>query len=138
MIRTQRHTLRTEGRDQMQDLTPLVEQAITASACRAGIVTVFVAHATAAVAISEFEPGLMHDIHATLDAIAPARPDYRHNTLNHDDNAHSHLRSTVIGPSLTIPFDDGILVLGTWQRVVLLDFDTHARSRTVVIQVIGE
>lgn len=138
MIRTERFEYPTDGGSEMHDLTDRVRTALKESGCQAGIATVFVAHSTAAVAISEFEPGLRADIHSVLDRIAPPNSDYRHNALNHDDNAHSHLRSTVLGPSLTVPFADGRLCLGIWQQIVLIDFDTHPRNRDMVIQVMGE
>jgi secondary thiamine-phosphate synthase enzyme len=138
MIRTTRLQIQTHGDNEMIDLTERVTGAVVESGCRAGITTVFVSHATAAVMISEFEPGLIEDINQTLERISPAGIPYRHNALNYDDNAHSHLRSSVIGPSLVVPFDDRRLVLGTWQRIVLIDFDTHPRRREVVVQVMGE
>jgi secondary thiamine-phosphate synthase enzyme len=138
MIRTSRVQVKTEGGNEMHDLTDLVRGAIAESGCRSGIVTVFVAHTTAAVTISEFEPGLIVDIGPALERIAPAGIDYRHNVLNADDNAHSHLQSSIIGPSLVVPFDAGRLALGIWQRIVLIDADTHSRDRQVVIQVMGE
>ncbi|MBX6342519.1 MAG: YjbQ family protein [Thermomicrobiaceae bacterium] len=138
MIRTVATEVRTHGGDEMIDLTERVRAALEESGCAAGIVTVFVSHSTCAVTISEFEPGLILDIHKSLERIAPSGESYRHNALNADDNAHSHLRSSVVGPSLVVPFADGRLALGTWQRIVLLDFDTHPRTRRVVIQVMGE
>ncbi len=138
MIRTTRVVVKTGGGYEMHDLTELVSGAIAESECRAGIVTVFVSHTTAAVTISEYEPGLIADIGPALERIAPAEIRYRHNALNHDDNAHSHLQSSIIGPSLVVPFDGGRLELGTWQRIVLIDGDTHPRDRQVVIQVMGE
>ncbi len=128
----------TSGHDQMVDLTPHVRAAVDASGIRNGIVCVFVAHSTAAVSVSEYEPGLVEDIRLAAERIAPARADYAHNRLNADDNAHSHLRAVVVGPSVTVPLVDGALTLGTWQRIVLIDFDTHARTRTVWVQVLGE
>jgi len=128
----------TSGHDQMLDITPRVREVIVASGIRDGLVCVFVAHSTAAVSVSEYEPGLVEDVRLAAERIAPARADYAHNRLNADDNAHSHLRSLVIGPSVTVPLVDGALTLGTWQRIVLLDFDTHARTRTVWVQVLGE
>lgn len=138
MIRTTRVQVKTSGGNEMHDMTELVSGAIVESGCLSGIVTVFVSHTTAAVTISEYEPGLIADIGPALERIAPAGISYRHNALNHDDNAHSHLQSSIIGPSLVVPFDAGRLELGTWQRIVLIDGDTHPRERHVVIQVMGE
>jgi secondary thiamine-phosphate synthase enzyme len=137
-VRTQSITIDTRGSSQIHNLTSRASQAIADSGCTSGIVTVFVAHTTAAVCISEFEPGLIDDLPETFDRLVPADASYRHNQVNHDDNAHSHIRSTILGESVTVPFDNGRLLLGTWQQIVLIDFDTHPRSRTVVIQVMGE
>ena len=137
-IRTQTITIDTRGTGQMQNLTDRVQQAIDSSGCTSGIATVFVMHTTAAMVISEFETGLIEDFPSAIDRLVPERGPFRHNQLNHDDNAHSHVRSSLLGPSVTVPFDGGSLLLGTWQQIVLIDFDTHPRSRNVVIQVIGE
>jgi secondary thiamine-phosphate synthase enzyme len=128
----------TQGNDQMIDLTSIVRKAIVESGFRVGIVTIFVAHSTAGVTISEYEPGLIEDVKQVGERIAPAGCNYLHDRLNYDDNAHSHLRALVLGPSVTVPFENGEMLLGTWQRVVLIDFDTHPRTRNVVIQVLGE
>lgn len=137
MIRTEQIEVDTRP-DTMYDLTGDVQAAVDASGCRAGIAVIFVAHTTAAVTISEVEPGLMADIHEPLERIAPVDLPYKHNALHADDNAHSHLRATVLGHSLTVPFAGQRLTLGTWQRIVLLELDTHPRTRRVVIQVLGE
>ncbi len=137
-INTRTITVETRGSSQMQNLTRRAQVAIVESGCVSGVVTVFAAHTTAAVAISEFEPGLIEDLPEVLDRLVPEHVVYRHNQLNHDDNAHSHIRTTLLGPSVTIPFAKGTLLLGTWQQIVLIDFDTHPRSRNVVIQVMGE
>ena len=132
-----RFQVATGGRDQMLDLTPQVRETVEASGLREGLVCVFVAHSTAAVSVSEYEPGLMQDVRIVAERIAPQGAAYAHNRLNADDNAHSHLRSLVVGPSVTVPLVSGELTLGTWQRIVLLDFDTHPRTRTVWVQVLG-
>ncbi|MCX7624055.1 MAG: secondary thiamine-phosphate synthase enzyme YjbQ [Thermomicrobium sp.] len=133
-----RFQVATTGHDQMVDITAQVREAVTNSGIRDGLVCVFVAHSTAAVSVSEYESGLVEDVRLTAERIAPARADYAHNRLNADDNAHSHLRALVIGPSVTVPLVSGDLTLGTWQRIVLIDFDTHARTRTFWVQVLGE
>lgn len=138
MITTTRLQVNSSGGNQMLDVTPEAMQAIQASGCRAGLVTLFVAHTTAAITIGEYEPGLIADMPAAMERIAPSSVPYRHNALNHDDNAHSHLRGSIIGQSLSVPFEQGELVLGAWQRIILIDFDTHPRARDVVIQVMGE
>ncbi len=137
-IRTQTITIDTRGTGQMQSLTERVQQSIDASGCSAGIATVFVTHTTAAVIVSEYESGLIEDFPTAMERLVPEAGPFRHNQVNHDDNAHSHVRASLIGPSVTVPFDEGSLLLGTWQQIVLIDFDTHPRSRNVVIQVLGE
>jgi secondary thiamine-phosphate synthase enzyme len=105
----------------------------------AGIVTVFVKHTTASVMIIEDEPGIRADTKAFWDRAVPADPAWQHNTRNAgEDNGHSHLRSQLQGPSVTIPFLDGVLLLGAWQQVVLVDFDTRSRTREIIIQIMGE
>lgn len=137
-IKTQMLTFDSRGSGHMQNLTPRAQGVIAESGCTSGVVTVFSAHTTAAVAISEFEPGLIDDLPAAIEQLIPEDGTYRHNQINHDDNAHSHIRTTLLGPSVTVPFAKGTLLLGTWQQIVLIDFDTHPRSRNVVIQVMGE
>ena len=91
---------------------------------------------TVAVTTMEYEPGGVHDLQALLDRLIPSRGDYEHNRLNHDTNSHAHMRAAIIGPTETIPIAEGRLALGTWQQVVLLDFDDHERDRTVHVQVV--
>ena len=85
----------------------------------------------------EYEPGGVHDLQALLERLIPAEGDYEHNRLNHDTNSHAHLRAALIGPSETIPIVGGELALGTWQQIVLIDFDDRPRSRTVTVQVLA-
>lgn len=137
-VHTGNITVETRGDNDMHDITGAVHQAVQQSGCRTGLVNVFVRHTTAAIMVGEYEPGLLHDIPIPVERIAPPDGEYRHNALNHDDNAHSHLVGSIMGPSETIPFSDGALMLGTWQQVILLELDTHPRRREVVIQVVGE
>jgi secondary thiamine-phosphate synthase enzyme len=137
-VHTGRFTVETRGENDMHDITGEVGRIVQESGCQNGVVNVFVRHTTAAIMIGEYEPGLVHDIPVPLERIAPPDRDYRHNQLNHDDNAHSHLVGSIMGPSETVPFTDGRPVLGTWQQVILLELDTHPRRREVVVQVIGE
>ena len=137
-IRTQTVTVETRGSGQMINLTPQAQDAIALSGYSSGTVMLFVSHTTAAIVISEFEPGLIEDLPRAIERIAPAAASYRHNLINHDDNAHSHILGSLLGPSETVPFDQGKLLLGTWQQIVLIELDTHPRSRSVVIQVSGE
>jgi secondary thiamine-phosphate synthase enzyme len=112
---------------------------LAGSSLKTGIVTVFIKHTTAAVMIIEDEPGIRADTKTFWDSLVPPDPRWRHNTLNPgEDNGHSHLRGQLQGPSVTIPFADGALLLGTWQQIVVVDFDTRARMRELVVQVLGE
>ncbi len=131
--------LNMKGGTHIENVTKLVEQALAGTGLRAGIVTVFLKHTTASVMIIEDEPGLRADTKTLWDLMVPAHPAWQHNTLNAgEDNGHSHLRGQIQGPSLTVPFQEGGLTLGTWQQIVVVDFDTRARARDLVIQVIGE
>ena len=103
-----------------------------------GIVTVFVSGSTAAVTTIEYEPGLKHDFPAMLSRVAPSNIGYEHDNTWHDGNGHSHVRASLVGPSLSIPFVNGNLLLGTWQQIVLLEMDTRSRRRNIVVQMMGE
>jgi secondary thiamine-phosphate synthase enzyme len=127
----------TPGNGYIVDLTPGVERLVQTWALDRGLVTVFATGSTVAVTTMEYEPGGVHDLQALLDRLVPASGSYEHNRLNHDTNAHAHLRAAVIGPSETIPLVGGRLALGTWQQIVLLDFDDRPRSRTVTVQVVS-
>ncbi len=132
-------TIQMAGGTQIENVTKVVGAAVTAAKLQAGIVTVFVKHTTASMMIIEDEPGIRADTHTFWDRLIPADPRWRHNTVNPgEDNGHSHLRGQLQGPSVTIPFSAGALLLGTWQQVVLVDFDTRARTRELVLQVLGE
>jgi secondary thiamine-phosphate synthase enzyme len=130
--------LRTRGHGEVIDLTGEVRDILARSGLREGLVTVFVPGSTAAVTTTEFEPGLCEDLPAAFERIAPAAMPYAHDATWHDGNGHAHVRASFTGPSLTVPVTDGELVLGTWQNIVLLDFDNRPRSRDVVVQVLGE
>lgn len=131
--------VRMEGQTQFENITASVESAVSGSGLQSGIVTVFAKHTTASVLIVEDEPGVRADTKALWEHLIPAHSQWQHNQRNPgEDNAHSHLRGQLQGPSTTIPFSDGKLLLGTWQQIVLLDFDTRARQRELVIQILGE
>jgi secondary thiamine-phosphate synthase enzyme len=102
-----------------------------------GLASVFVPGSTAAVTTLEYEPGGVHDLRATLDRLVPKQGDYEHNRLNGDTNSHAHIRAAIVGPSETIPVVGGHLETGTWQQLVLVDFDDRPRQRTVVVQVLS-
>jgi len=131
--------LNMKGNTQVENVTDLVRKALRGTGLKVGIVTVFIKHTTASVMIIEDEPGIHADTKVLWDRLVPADPVWQHNTRNAgEDNAHSHLRGQLQGQSVTIPFNDGALTLGTWQQIVVVDFDTRARTRDLVVQVIGE
>jgi secondary thiamine-phosphate synthase enzyme len=129
--------LETEGDGQIVDLTEGVLAVVRQSEVRQGVVSVFVTGSTAAVTTMEYEPGGVADLQALLERLVPSAGTYQHNVLNHDDNAHAHLRASLVGPSETVPLVAGRLVLGTWQQLVLIDFDDRPRRREVHVQVLS-
>ncbi len=131
--------LAMRGETHVENITSQVEKAVESTGLIAGIVTVFIKHTTASVMIIEDEPGIRADTKSFWDRMIPADPSLQHNTRNAgEDNGHSHLRGQLQGPSIVIPFTDRALQLGTWQQIVVVDFDTRARNRELVIQVLGE
>jgi secondary thiamine-phosphate synthase enzyme len=129
--------LETAGDGAVVDLTEGVRSIVARSGVDAGVAVVFAVGATVGVTTIEHEPGAVADLQALLDRLIPAEGEYRHNELNHDSNAHSHLRAALIGPSETIPVVGGELGLGTWQQVVLVDFDDRPRERIVSVQILS-
>jgi secondary thiamine-phosphate synthase enzyme len=127
----------TEGNGQIVDLTDGVARIVEGASAERGVVTVFARGSTVAVTTMEYEPGGVHDLATALERLIPSHASYEHNRLNHDTNAHAHLRAAMIGPSETIPFVDRQLALGTWQQLVLIDFDDRPRQRSVVVQVVS-
>jgi secondary thiamine-phosphate synthase enzyme len=138
MVVTLDLSVRTKGHTDIIDITSQVSAAVRKSGLQAGIVTVFCSGSTGGLSTIEYESGVMTDLRQVLDEITPPDRDYRHHLRWGDDNGSAHVRSALIGPSLTVPFVDGDLTLGTWQQIVFLDFDTRARSRQLVVQVMGE
>ena len=126
--------LHTDGNGDVVDITDDVAR-LVADVHGAGVAAVFVPGATAAVTTMEYEPGNAFDLRTLLDGLIPRERDWEHNRLNHDTNAHAHVRAALMGPSETIPFEAGRLMLGTWQQIVLIDFDTRPRERTVLVNV---
>ena len=127
----------TEGDGDVIDLTQGLLSVVAQAGIENGIVSVFVPGSTAAITTMEYEPGGVHDLRAVLDRLVPREGDYEHNKLNHDTNSHAHIRAAIVGPSETVPLRDGRLETGTWQQVVLIDFDDRPRERTVVVQVLS-
>lgn len=138
MVKTERIVLRSQGHADAIDITAQVAQAVQRSGLRNGMVTVFTPGSTCGLTTIEYEPGAVADLRRVLDEIVPPGRDYEHHKRWGDDNGHSHVRSALVGCSLTIPFAEGRLTLGTWQQVVFLDFDTHPRRRELVVQILGE
>ena len=138
MVATQNFQISTNGQGDVRDLTRQVADAVSRSGMRSGIVTVFAVGSTAGMTTIEFEAGAIEDLNAVFEQLAPREGEYRHHLRWGDDNGSSHVRAAMVGPSLTVPFVDGAMVLGTWQQIVLLEFDTRARSREVVVQIIGQ
>ena len=129
--------LETPGNGHIVDITPGIDSVLRSSGVDRGVVTVFATGSTVAITTMEYEPGGIHDLQTLLDRLIPPHGEYEHNRRNHDTNAHAHLRAAVIGPSETIPVVDGRMALGTWQQVVLIDFDDRPRRRTVTVQVLS-
>lgn len=138
MVATHTHEISTKGQGDAHDVTAAVARAVAASNVRAGIATVFVVGSTAALTTIEFEPGAVHDLNAVFEALAPRDAEYRHHLRWGDDNGSSHVRAALLGPSMTVPFSNGELLLGRWQQIALFEFDTRPRRRELVVQIVGE
>jgi secondary thiamine-phosphate synthase enzyme len=139
MVKTQKIKVKTKGNCHIIDITDMVTEEIGKSGIQNGTVTIFNVGSTAGVTTIEYEPGLVnHDIAAAFEKIAPQNGRYIHEETWHDDNGHAHVRATLLGPSLVVPIVDGSMTLGTWQQVVLVDFDTRQRTRDVICQIMGE
>ncbi|HVB95672.1 MAG TPA: secondary thiamine-phosphate synthase enzyme YjbQ [Nitrososphaerales archaeon] len=131
--------VKTRYEGEMIDITREVMEAVASSGLSDGMATVFVVGSTAAITTIEFEPGLLKDFPAMMERVAPkSGVEYEHERRWHDGNGHSHVKASLVGPSLSIPFCEGELALGEWQQVVLAEFDVRSRTRRVVVQVIGE
>jgi secondary thiamine-phosphate synthase enzyme len=128
----------TKGNDDVVDITSKVAEIVSGSKIKGGLVNVFVSGSTASVTTIEYEPGLIKDIKVLGERLAPSNEDYSHNDTWGDGNGHSHIRASVIGPSLTVPFAKGKMALGTWQQIVVIDHDNRARSRDILVQIMGE
>ncbi len=138
MVRTHRVEISTRGQGDIHDVTSVVADAVSRSGLRDGIVTVFIVGSTAGVTTIEFEPGAVADLNRLFESLAPREADYEHHLRWGDDNGSSHVRAALLGPSATVPFTCQSLALGTWQQLVVVEFDTRPRRRQVVIQMIGE
>ena len=130
--------VKTKGEDDIIDITKQTSKIIESSEIKNGTVTIFVSGSTAALTTIEYEPGLLSDFPKMLERVAPKNIAYGHDQRWHDGNGHSHVRASLLGPSLTIPFSNRNLMLGTWQQIVLLELDTQSRERNLVLQILGE
>jgi len=130
--------IQTNGEIDIVDITSDVQKVISKSKIKNGIVCVFVPGSTGTVTTIEYEPGLMEDLPKALEKIAPKNIYYKHHETWHDDNGHSHVRASLMGPSTTLPIKNGKMLHGTWQQLVFLELDTRPRNRSIIIQIIGE
>jgi len=138
-VHTKTFEMQAKGDSQVIDLTKRVVEIVRAGDISDGLVTVFVVGSTAGITTTEYEPGLVnHDLKAAFESIAPVDGTYVHERTWNDDNGHAHVRASLLGPSISVPMQKNSLMLGTWQQIVLIDFDTRERTRTIVVQVIGE
>ena len=139
MVKTHEIKIKTKGNCEVVNITEQVDEAVMRSDIRDGAVTVFNIGSTAGITTTEYEPGLAnYDIKAAFEKLAPENARYEHEKTWHDDNGHAHVRASLLGPSLSVPIVAGRLTLGTWQQIILVDFDTRPRTRTIICQIIGE
>jgi secondary thiamine-phosphate synthase enzyme len=129
---------KTRGELEIKDITDSVQRILSNSNLKDGIITVFVPGSTGSLTTIEYEPGLLNDLPRALEVIAPTNIPYEHNKRWHDGNGRSHVRASMLGPSLTIPFIKGKLTLGTWQQIIFLELDVRPRTRHLILQMIGE
>ncbi|MDO8631452.1 MAG: secondary thiamine-phosphate synthase enzyme YjbQ [Phycisphaerales bacterium] len=138
-VQTHEFNVETRGGSEVLDLTDRVAGCIQQGRIADGVATIFVVGSTAGITTTEFEPGLAdHDLKAVFEKLAPEDAEYRHEATWNDDNGHAHVRASLLGPSLTTPFVGRRLQLGTWQQIVLIDFDTRPRTRRIIVQVVGD
>ncbi len=138
MVITKRISLQTRGQTDIVDITADVERVVLDSGVTCGTATVFVSGSTAGVTTVEYEPGLVADLKRMWEQVVPSDIPYNHDARWGDGNGYSHVRASLLGGSLAVPFSDRKLLLGTWQQIVLVDFDIRPRSRQVIVQVMGE
>lgn len=137
-VETKQLSIQTKGEGDILDITGQVAEAVVETELKNGIVTIFVPGSTGALTTIEYESGLLKDLPNLLERIAPKSLVYEHEKRWHDGNGHSHVRASLIGPSLTVPFASGRLTLGTWQQIVFIELDVHSRVRNLILQIIGE
>ena len=137
-ILTEKIEIPTQGETEMVDITPLVSEQLQTSRLTEGQVLLFVPGSTGGLTTIEYEPGLVADFKSCWERLVPSRVDYQHNRAWGDGNGHSHMRASILGPSVTVPFTRKKMMLGTWQQIVYVDFDNRPRSREIVVQILGE
>ena len=135
---TEHISVSTRGNVDILDITDDVSRLLRKSNFKSGIVTVFVHGSTAALTTIEYEPGLIEDMKRMLEQVVPQGIEYKHNLRWGDGNGHSHIRASLLGPSITVPFQDSGLMLGTWQQIVFIDLDNRPRSRDIIVQIMGD
>ena len=138
MVVTRKIGIRTRGECDLIDITAQVKREVLDSGINAGTVTVFISGSTAGISTIEYESGLVSDFQGMWDRTVPRNIPYQHDRRWGDGNGHSHVRASLMGPSLVVPFTDKTLLLGTWQQIVVADFDNRPRSREIVLQIMGE
>ena len=131
-------SIRSKGETDIIDITADVAGILKKAGLKNGIVNIFVPGATGAITTVEYEPGLIADLKAAFEKLAPRQGKYAHNERWNDGNGFSHVRASLLGPSITVPFTDGGLILGTWQQIIFIDFDNKPRSRKITVQIMGE
>ena len=137
-VKTTSITINTQGNADVRDITVEVARSILQSGLKDGIATIFCPSSTSALTTIEYESGAVSDLRRLFDEIIPQNREYAHNERWHDGNGHSHVRAALLGPSLTIPFVEGQLTLGTWQQIIYVDFDNRPRQRKLIVQLVGE
>ncbi len=137
-VTTCKITVNSKGENDMIDLTDKISTELKKSKVKDGIATIFVAGSTGAITTIEYEPGLKRDFPTMLSRISPANIEYGHEEMWHDGNGHSHVKASLVGPSLTVPFTNGNLNLGTWQQIVFTELDVKSRKRELILQIMGE
>ena len=138
MVKTKHIKVKSKGETDIINITREVENALGGTKLKDGTVTVFVSGATGGLTTIEYEPGLVSDLKTAFEKLAPRDGKYAHNERWHDGNGFSHVRASLLGPSITVPFSGGRLTLGTWQQIIFIDFDNRPRTRDIVLQIIGE
>lgn len=138
MVVTKKIGIKTRGECDLIDITAQVKREVSASGINAGTVTVFISGSTAGISTIEYESGLVSDFEAMCERLVPRNVTYQHDRRWGDGNGYSHVRASLIGPSLVVPFTDKTLHLGTWQQIIVADFDNRPRSREIVLQIMGE